>query len=128
MPADFPETFATLRGMLQKHAAKFTVTTDTPTDFMVASKTKRDRTGRPLFIAGVQIRKRYVSFHLMPVYFNPALVKTISPSLKKRMQGKACFNFNAIDPSHVKELSGLTRAGISMFKNISLPWDTPSKK
>jgi hypothetical protein len=128
MAADFSETFATLRGMLQKQAVKLVVTADTPTNFTVASPTKTDRVGRPLFVAGVQIRKNYVSYHFMPVYGMPALLKTISPGLKKRMQGKSCFNFTDLDPAQVKELSALTKIGISKFKNFPLPWDKPSKK
>lgn len=114
--------------MLQKHAAKLLVTADTPTDFMVASAQKTDRIGRPLFVAGVQIRKRYVSYHLMPVYAVPSVLKGMSPALKKRMQGKGCFNFTDVDAAQLKELSTLTKTGISKFKDFPLPWDTPSKK
>jgi hypothetical protein len=42
----------------------------------------------------------------MPLYMNPALTKTISPPLKKRMQGKTCFNFKADpEPDIVLELT-----------------------
>jgi hypothetical protein len=126
--ADFSDAFAALRGMLHTHARTLLVTADTPTDFMVALPTKQDRVGRPLFVAGVQVRKRYVSYHLMPVYLNPPLLKTLSPGLKKRMQGKGCFNFTEIDRAQLKELSTLTRKGIAAFKNLPLPWDKPSKK
>jgi hypothetical protein len=126
--ADFADTFAALRGMLHTHARTLLVTADTPTDFMVALPTKKDRVGRPLFVAGVQIRKRYVSYHLMPVYLHPALLKTLSPGLHKRKQGKGCFNFTAVDRAQLKELSTLTRKGIAAFKNLPLPWDKPSTK
>ena len=53
-----------------------------------------DRTGRPLFAAAVQIKKSYVSFHLMPVYANPALLDSLSPALRKRMQGKALLQLH----------------------------------
>ena len=71
-----------------------------------------DRTGRPLFAAAVQIRKSYVSYHLMPVYMDPALLATVSPALRKRMQGKACFNFTTIDPADARELSGSDQEGL----------------
>ena len=114
--------------MLHTHARQLLVTADTPTDFVMALPTKKDRTGRPLFVAGVQIRKRYVSYHLMPVYMHPALLNTLSPALKKRMQGKACFNFIEVNRAQLKELSTLTRKGIAAFKKLPLPWDKPSKK
>lgn len=64
-----------------------------------------------LFFAAVRVGKAYVSFHLMPVYASSDLSKSISPELKKRMQGKSCFNFKAIDEKLFKELGKLTRAG-----------------
>ena len=121
-------TFATLRGVLKKHAAKLVVTADTPTDFNVAYPTKTDRLGRPLSVAAVQVRKNYVSYHLMPIYMMPALASNVSPDLRKRMQGKACFNFTAITPAQQRDLSRLTRQCIDGFKNFPLPWDKPSKK
>jgi hypothetical protein len=85
--AAFSETFRTLRGLLEKHRGRMTVVADTPTDYSLASPEMVDRSGRPLFVAAVQIKKTYVTFHLMPVYVNPALLETLSPSLRKRMQG-----------------------------------------
>jgi len=122
----FPETFRTLRGVLDKHRGRMIVVADTATDYSIASPDMVDRTGRPLFVAAVQIKKSYVSFHLMPVYVNPALRETLSPALRKRMQGKACFNFVTIEPADARELSALTKKGIAGFKNLDLPWARPA--
>jgi hypothetical protein len=65
----------------------------------------------PLFVAAAQIRKNYVSFHLMPIYAIRELQKSVSPGLRKRMQGKACFNFTTIDAAHLKELAASRRRG-----------------
>jgi hypothetical protein len=35
--------------------------------------------------------------------------------LKKRMQGKACFNFTEVNPALFAELSDLTQRGIVAF-------------
>jgi len=123
MAEDFVKTFSTLRGMLKQQTAGLVVTTDTPTDFMVALAKKKDRIGRPLFVAGVQIRKNYVSYHLMPVYMMPSLVEALSPELKKRKQGKGCFNFKTIDPKAMKELSKITKVGIKKLGTMELPWE-----
>lgn len=120
--AAFAETFATLRGILERHGKKLKVLVDKPGDFQVASPTRVDRIGRPLFVAAVQTKKNYVSFHLMPVYADPTLLKGVSPSLLKRMQGKSCFNFTTIDPERVKELSALTKTGIERYRTLKLPW------
>jgi light-regulated signal transduction histidine kinase (bacteriophytochrome) len=53
-----------------------------------------------------------MSFHLMPIYICPVLIKSISPALKKRMQGKTCFNFKTEpEPELIDALTRLTEAG-----------------
>jgi hypothetical protein len=69
-----------------------------------------------MFFGAVQIKKNYVSFYLMPVYVFPELLKSISPALKKRMQGKSCFNFTAIDDAMVDELGELTKQGFERYQ------------
>jgi hypothetical protein len=69
----------------------------------------------------VQINKSYVSYHLMPVYANKARRDTLSPSLRKRMQGKSCFNFSTIEPGELRELTAITGKGTAGFKNLKLP-------
>jgi hypothetical protein len=118
----FAATFAALRAILEPHAKRLTVTVDEPGHFELASPTMTDRVGRPLFCAAVQINKSYVSDHLMPVYANPALRNSLSPALKKRMQGKSCFNFTTVEPGQLKELAAVTKKGIAGFKNLNLPW------
>jgi len=120
--AAFSETFVTLRGMLDKHARRLLVQVDKPGDYQLCSTSQTDRIGRPLFLAAVQTKKSYVSFHLMPVYMCPDLAKGLSPSLRKRMQGKACFNFTTIEPAHVRELSALTKKALARMKTVTLPW------
>ena len=45
----------------------------------------------------------------------PIDVPAESPSLRKRTQGKSCFNFTAIEPTHVSELAALTKKGFNGF-------------
>lgn len=71
---------------------------------------------KPLFFGAVKVNKRYVSFHLMPVYVNPELLTSISPELKKRMQGKSCFNFAEVDRGLFRELKALTKAGFQSYQ------------
>jgi hypothetical protein len=118
----FAETFQTLRSILERNGGQMKVLADTDTEFSLASPTMTDRTGRPLFAAAVQVRKSYVSYHLMPLYMNRALMATVSAALRKRMQGKACFNFKTIDRADAKELAELTKKGFATFKDLQLPW------
>ncbi len=41
-----------------------------------------------------------------------------SPELKKRMQGKACFNFTTIGPALFRELAALTRARFEGYRAL----------
>jgi hypothetical protein len=72
---------------------------------------------QPLCFGGVRRGKAYVSFYLMSVYASPDLLKDMSPELKKRMQGKSCFNFKAVDEKLFKELKRLTKAGAAKFSD-----------
>jgi hypothetical protein len=65
--------------------------------------------------AGVRRGKRYVSYYLMPVYVEPSLLDGISPELKRRMQGKSCFNFTQVDDALFDELDGLTARGHELY-------------
>lgn len=70
---------------------------------------------KPMFFGAVQIKKSYVSYHLMPVYVDPSLLDSISEPLKKRMQGKSCFNFKSVDKDLFGELALLTESGYQSY-------------
>ena len=73
--------------------------------------------GERIYFGAIKIGKAYVSFHLFPLYMNPELVRSISPVLKKRMQGKTCFNFRSVpDRMLLKELDHLVAAGFKDFR------------
>ena len=73
-----------------------------------------------MWFGSVRVGKAYASFHLLPLYMNPALTKTIAPALKKRMQGKACFNFkDAPENDALAELKRLTEASFKEWASRS---------
>ena len=119
MPAaDFAPVFARLKNIMAAHAATLVVTRDQPGDYCLSTTKPHPTNGQPLCFGMVRTGKNYVSFHLMPVYGHPPLLASISPALKKRMQGKACFNFTAIDEPLFAELADLTARGLAAFKKI----------
>ena len=121
MPAStFGSTFTALRGVLAKSKKRLAVQTDKDTEYTLVTKSPSpfpQHKGKPMFFASVRVGRAYVSYHLLPLYMNPALAKTISPALKKRMQGKACFNFKT-DPEReiLAELKNLNEAGIKEWE------------
>lgn len=113
--ADLKPVFAELRAILQPLAKGLVVVHDTDENFYLDTP-KPGPNGKPMFFAAARVMKGKVSFHLMPVYTAPALLEDLSPELKKRMQGKSCFNFNKVDPVLFKELGALAKAGLARFK------------
>lgn len=72
--------------------------------------------GKPWgYVAGVRRGKRYVAFHLMSVYASPELMASMSPGLRRRMQGKSCFNFTTVDEPLFAELAAITNAGLEPY-------------
>src|SRR5260370_10274378 len=116
MNADFAAVFAALKPVLAKYAKRLSVKADMPTEYTLLSKSPspfHQHKGEPLYFGSVRLGKAYVSFHLMALYMCPELAKSILPALKKRMQGKTCFNFKTDpDPELVVALKHLTEAGI----------------
>ena len=108
---DFPLVFETLKAILKPYAKNLTITADTSAAYSLDGPYS-EKYQKPLFFGAAQIKKNYVSFYLMPVYMFPDLLKSISPELKKRMQGKSCFNFKKVEPELFKELSQLTRLSV----------------
>ena len=109
--ADFQAVEARLRQILEPYRGGLSVTRDGP-DGMVLELPGYE--GRPWgYVAGTKIGKSYVSFHLMSVYTDPALMDAMSPELRKRMQGKSCFNFTKIDDGLFQELEAVAAKGIA---------------
>lgn len=113
---DREEVFQRLKKSISKHKRKLDVHTDESTSYYLNCP-EPDSNGKPVFFGAVQSRKSYVSYHLMPVYMYPDLLDGISPELKKRMQGKSCFNFKNIDETVFKELDALTQSALKRFES-----------
>ena len=111
---DFAATFEKLRAILKPYAENLIVTADTSQNYMLDVNHVMKNKHR-LFFAGVRVGKSYVSFHLMPVYTCPELLSDMSAELKRRMQGKSCFNFTTPDEKLFKELGKLTKKGFARF-------------
>jgi hypothetical protein len=120
MGALFDTVFAALKPVLAKYAKRLAVKTDTPFEYALITKRPSpfpQHKGHPMDFGSVRIGKAYVSFHLMPMYMSPALTQIISPALKKRMQGKSCFNFKALpEPDLIAGLTQLTGAAFGHWR------------
>src|SRR3977135_4657408 len=116
---DFDKIFASLKAIFRPYAKKMDVAADNETYYLLNTRHIM-KNKQPLCFGGVRLGKAYVSFYLMSVYASPDLLKSMSPELKKRMQGKSCFNFKEVDEKLFKELKQLTKAGAAKFSNDNL--------
>jgi len=122
--SEFKVVFGRLRGILKMQARTLVVSEDTDTRYclegMVGPATLRAWGGKMkrgmLPVAWVEIGKSDVSFHLMGIYGDSKLRAGMSKELKKRMQGKTCFNFTSGDEAIFVELEELTARGFRAFK------------
>ena len=116
MAQDLVLIFDSLRRLFGVHAKKCVVLYDEPARYYLGTHEVRAKDGYRTWLGGVEIKKAYVSTHLIPVYVHADMLETVSPDLKKRMQGKSCFNFKQHDERSFDELGALIAAGVSRFE------------
>ncbi|MFK8004172.1 MAG: hypothetical protein AB8H86_31695 [Polyangiales bacterium] len=113
--SDLETVFAELRKILSPYAKRLALTTDNDTRYYLDSKVPGPK-GKTMFFGAAMVKTKFVSFHLMPVYVNPELLEDMSPELRKRMQGKSCFNFKTRDPELFRELKALVKSSFELWK------------
>jgi hypothetical protein len=116
---DFAKTFYALKMVFAKYEKHLHINADTREKYYLETRSHSYK-GKPLFFGAVIRGRAYVSFHLMPLYWDPSLAKGISANLKKRMQGKACFNFLEPDSALFRELAKLTSKGFGLYRKKNL--------
>jgi hypothetical protein len=116
MPAehDFGATFAACRDILRELEPKLLLNADEPGNYSLDAGYS-EQLKKMIWFGGVRIGKNYVSYHLMPVYGCPDLVRTMPDELRRRMQGKSCFNFTSITPGQAAMLRELTLEAYERF-------------
>ena len=115
--ADFEAVHDRLRSIILKHRGDLELTKDGPGGMAIEIPGLE---GKPWgYVAGTRLGKSYVSYYLMPVYATPSLVESLSPELRRRMQGKACFNFTKVDETLFAELDELTGRAIPGFRETA---------
>lgn len=117
MAENFQAVFERLKAILQAYESRLLVKTDKAGIYYLNAPFS-EKFKKELFFGAVQIKKNYVSYHLMPVYIFPDLLEGVSPALRKRMQGKACFNFTVVKEELLAELAELTCQAVERFKQV----------
>jgi hypothetical protein len=116
---NFTILFTRLKDLLKPYAPTLNVINDEPGKYHLETGYS-EKWKKPLFFGSAVVQKNYVSYYLMPVYMFPDLLEGISPALKKRMQGKSCFNFKQVDEALLTELEALTRQSFARCQQEGL--------
>ena len=112
---DFAPIFARLKGFMEPYEPQLNLNADAPGNYVLISSVLGPNK-KPLWFGAVQTKKNYVSYLLIPVYMYPDLLDDLSEGLRKRMQGKSCFNFKKVDEALFTELEDLTKRSFERFK------------
>ena len=112
---DLRPVFVELRKIMLPYGGQLVVKTDNDTEYYVDTP-HIQKNKKPLFFGSVQIKKGFVSYHLMPLYTEPQLLEAAPEGLKARMQGKSCFNFKKVEGVLFTELAELTKSGFASYK------------
>jgi hypothetical protein len=121
--ADFSAVEARLRKILEAYRDRLE-----PGPVYGVGMLRRPGGGAHDWFAGIRVGKNYVSYYLMPVYGRPELLAGISPGLRRRKQGKSCFNFSAVDESLMTELEALTERSFEAFMSPAYPREPVSTR
>jgi hypothetical protein len=114
------DTFTALRDVLKSYENEMVPTRDSNDEYLLDSKFIGPNQ-KPIFFAGVRRGKAYVSFLLFPIYMFPDLLEPISDGLRRRMQGRSCFNFRKIEQGQLQELEQLTRRSAERLAKEGVP-------
>jgi hypothetical protein len=122
MADDFTAIYATLKPVMAEQENRFAVQKNSSKEYSLVTKGPSpfpQHKGQPMWFGAVKLGKAYVSFHLMPLYMSPTLEKQISPALKKRMQGKTCFNFKTVpDANLIADLKKVTELAAKAWEGF----------
>lgn len=111
---DLSPVFTALVKIMKKHEKQLELVDNTEKNYSLYGSYS-EKFKKKLFFGSVQIKKNYVSYYLMAVYMYADLAKEIPTNLKKRMQGKSCFNFNKIDNELFNQLATLSEKSYKAF-------------
>lgn len=111
---EFNEILSRLKSILSPFIADLNLVKDSDSAMYLETPSKPGSKGE--FFASAEIKKNYVSFHLMPIYCFPDIAQAFSRELSRRRQGKSCFNFKKIEPQLFDELSKHIKTGIERYR------------
>lgn len=115
MTETLQSVFDALRERMLRAGGSMDVAKDEPGNLILKTPWNEPGKREPAWFGAVQLKKNYVSCHLMPLYALPAMRDDVSAELLKRMQGKSCFNFKKVELELFDALEQLTAICASAY-------------
>ena len=134
MTTPLEAVFARLRDVLAAHASEFAVAEDSAERYgleaPIGPATVHAWGGKvrtqTIPVAWIEMRRAYVSYHLMGIAGDSKLAAGFSAALRARMQGKSCFNFKAVDDALISELARVTAQSLLGMRKAGYVSDGPA--
>lgn len=82
--SEFDDVYSALLDLLRAYEDRLVLKTAN-TGYQFLESRLPTYKNRPMFFAAVRAGRSYVSYHLLPLYMDPKMVKIVPPGLKKRM-------------------------------------------
>jgi hypothetical protein len=112
------ESFAALKVVLVAHSEGLRVTKDAATHFQLHTAGPVEFEGRKLpnsYFAWLKEGKNDTALHFFPIYSHPQRFEDLPPKLRKKLTGKACFHFKAIDPEMLGAIAAMLERGREIY-------------
>jgi len=109
--------FDTLRERMLRSSSGMDVAKDEAGNLVLNAPWNEPGKKEPAWFGAVQLKKSYVSCHLMPLYALPYVREQVSSDLQRRMQGKSCFNFKKAEPELFDALERLIAECAAAYAN-----------
>jgi hypothetical protein len=120
---EIAEMLERLTSMLRAHEGDLRITSDSPEKFEVTG-TREAIQGKKkvdgFYFATVLPKPKDVRFYFFPVYTHVDKIGELGPELKKMLKGKSCFHIKKWDDDIEKELDGLIKKAIDLYKKDDL--------
>ena len=87
---DFSQVFQDLKAIIEPFEKELVLKTNESDNYYLDTHHKR-KDGYVEAFGGVQVKKNYVSYHLMPVYAYPELLASPLPRTQKTYAGQIMF-------------------------------------
>lgn len=119
MKTDLKEIQDTLKNILSEYVPPLKINKNSIDVFEVTG-TKEVMQGKQkvdgIYFASVVPKPKDVRFYFFPIYTHLKEYDKRSEELKKYLKGKSCFHIKKLSSELEKEISGMVKKGISLYK------------